>query len=160
MPAEDPVDFVAAAYREEGVWRVVELEPDVVADLDTLLDELQRWPGDFGVLGMVSVDDEYFVLARVAGDEVSLLLSDVTAALEWPLAKEVLDELELPAPDDEDEQEPAGDMGIVADLGLSAVDMAILLDDYDLYPDEVVGDIAQRLGFGALFDDVVGAVAR
>ena len=37
------------------------------------------------------------------------------------------------------------------------MDMGALLDDFELYPDEMLGDIARRLGFGALFDEAVGA---
>jgi hypothetical protein len=33
--------------------------------------------------------------------------------------------------------------------------MGVLLDDYDLYPDEMLSDIAGRLGFGPLFDEAV-----
>ena len=40
------------------------------------------------------------------------------------------------------------------------MDMGVLLDDYDLYPDEMLSDVARRLGFGALFDDVVGLDLR
>jgi hypothetical protein len=32
--------------------------------------------------------------------------------------------------------------------------MGALLDDYDLYPDEVLSEIARRLGFGDRFDDI------
>lgn len=150
------VDFAVVAYREEGVWRLAEIEDERLADLDTLTAELRRWPGDFGALGLVSIDEDFFLVVRVAGESTRLLLSDVTAATEWPLAREVLEELEIPVPDDEDDQEPAGDLGIVADLGLAAMDMGALLDDYDLYPDEILGDIAHKLGFGELFDEFVG----
>ena len=158
MP-DDDVDFAAVAYREDGEWRLEELADDALEDLDTLIDELQQWPGDFGALGLVSVDDEFFLVVRVAGEDVRLLLSDVTAATEWPLAREVVDELEIPVPGDDDEQEPAGDVDIVEDLGLSAMEMAALLDDYDLYPDELLGDIAHKLGFGRLFEQFVGVPA-
>jgi hypothetical protein len=36
------------------------------------------------------------------------------------------------------------------------MDLAILLDDVDLYPDEILSDVARRMGFGAEFDDAVG----
>jgi hypothetical protein len=40
---------------------------------------------------------------------------------------------------------------------MSAADMGELLDDEDdLYPDELLSDVARRLGFGELFDDAVG----
>lgn len=34
--------------------------------------------------------------------------------------------------------------------------MGVLLDDTDLYPDEMLSDVARHLGFGKLFDDAVG----
>ena len=39
---------------------------------------------------------------------------------------------------------------------MHAIDMGVLIDDYDLYPDEMLSDIAGRLGFGPAFDDMVG----
>ena len=153
------VDFALVAYREENVWRVEELPDDRLTDVTMLAAELRRWPGDFGSIGLVSVDEEFFILARVAGDRTQLLLSDVTAATEWPLARSVVDALELPVPVEEDEQLPAGDLGILADLGYPAMDMGALLDDYESYPDELLSEIAHRLGFGALFEDALGVTA-
>ena len=152
----ESVDFALVAYREEGSWRVEELDPEKAADLDVLAMELRRYPGDGGALGLVSVDEDFFVLLRVTGADVRLLLSDVTAATDWPIAASVVEHLDLPLPDDEEDQEPAGDLGIVADLGMHAMDMGALLDDYDLYPDEMLSEIAGRLGFGTLYDDLVG----
>ena len=51
---------------------------------------------------------------------------------------------------------PAGDLDILGDLGMDAMDMGVLLDDFDLYPDEMLSDVARRLGFGPLFDEAVG----
>ena len=153
------VDFVLVAYREEGLWQLQELEAEKAADVDEFAVELRRYPGDGGALGLVSIDEDFFLLVRVLGAEVRLLLSDVTAATDWPLAAAVVEHLDLPLPDDEEEQEPAGDLGIVADLGMGAMDMGALLDDYELYPDEMLGDIASRLGFGRLYDEIVGVPA-
>jgi len=153
------VDFVLVAYREEGLWQLQELEAEKAADVDEFAGELRRYPGDGGALGLVSIDEDFFLLVRVLGAEVRLLLSDVTAATDWPLAAAVVEHLDLPLPDDEEEQEPAGDLGIVADLGMGAMDMGALLDDYELYPDEMLGDIASRLGFGRLYDEIVGVPA-
>jgi len=153
------VDFVLVAYREEGLWQLQELEAEKAADVDQFAVELRRYPGDGGALGLVSIDEDFFLLVRVLGAEVRLLLSDVTAATDWPLAASVVEHLDLPLPDDEEEQEPAGDLGIVTDLGMGAMDMGALLDDYELYPDEMLGDIASRLGFGRLYDEIVGVPA-
>ncbi len=155
----DGVDFALAVYREENVWRVEEIDEDRLHDVESLAADLRRWPGDFGSLGLISIDEDFFVMARVAGPRVRLLLSDVTAATEWPLARSVVETLGLPMPDEEDDPEPAGDLAIVADLGVPAMDMGALLDDEDLYPDELLGIIAQKLGFGSLYDDAVGVSA-
>jgi putative tRNA adenosine deaminase-associated protein len=152
----DEIDFALAAYREEGVWQVAELAHDVLGDIEALSHALRRFPGDGGAVGMVAVDEDFFVLVRVAGSHARVLLSDVTAADEWELAASAIDFLGLPPPEDEDDPVPAGDLDLLGDLGLQAMDMAVLLDDVDLYPDEVLSDVARRLGFGPLFDEAVG----
>ena len=150
------VDFALVAYREEGVWQVQELAHDACGDLEGFAHELRRWPGDGGSLGLVSVDEDFFLLVRALGARTKILLSDITAATDWPIAKEAVEELELPLPNDDDDPAPAGDLSIVADLGMGAMDMGALLDDVDLYPDEMLADIANRLGFGILYDQAVG----
>jgi putative tRNA adenosine deaminase-associated protein len=150
------IDFALAAYREDGEWRLEEVADPMLADLHTLVGGLRRFPADTGTLGMIAIDEDFFLLLRVEGSRLRVLLSDVTAAGEWELAQAAVDHLGLPMPDEEDEPAPAGDLGIVGDLGMSATDMGALLDDEDLYPDEMLSDVARRLGFGPLFDDTVG----
>src|SRR6476659_7154328 len=150
------VDFALAAYREEGVWQVQELAHDVLGDIDTLSHALRRFPGDGGAVGMVAIDEDFFLIVRVAGSSTRVLLSDITAADEWELASSALAFLGLPEPEDEDAQLPAGDLDLLGDLGMHAMDLGVLLDDFDLYPDEMLSDVARRLGFGELFDDAVG----
>ena len=93
-----------------------------------------------------------------SGASTRVLLSDVTAADEWELASSAVEFLKLPELEleDEDDQVPAGDLDLLADLGMHAMDMGLLLDDVDLYPDEMLSDVASRLGFGDQFDDAVG----
>lgn len=162
MDAESPaaIDFAVAAYREDGDWTLSSLPPRAATELDVLIHALAQLPSEVGTLGMVSVDEDFFLLARVSGRHVRLLLSDVGAATESPLARAVLQRLELPLPDDDDDQiQPAGDLGIVADLGVSATQLGALCDDTDLYPDELLADIAQRLGFGSQFDEMLDAAS-
>ena len=150
----DSVDFALAVYREEGVWTAQDLAHDVLTDVDTLTAALRRFPGDGGALGMIAIDEDFFILVRVAGSNVRALISDASAAEEFELAESVIDflGLDLDEIDDEDPQ-PAGDMAILADSGVSAFDMGILLDDEDAYPDELLSEIAKKLGFGALFEE-------
>jgi putative tRNA adenosine deaminase-associated protein len=152
----EAVDFALAAYRDEGVWTVEELADDVIEDVETISHALRRFPGDGGAVGLVAVDEDFFVIVRVSGPSTRVLLSDITAADEWELAGSAIDFLGLPPPEDEDPQVPAGDLDLLGDLGMHAMDMGVLLDDVDLYPDEMLSDVARRLGFGELFDDAVG----
>jgi putative tRNA adenosine deaminase-associated protein len=152
------LDVAVAAYTEDGNWIVTPLVLRGELDLSTLVSALRRYPGETGVLGMVAVDEDFFVLVRVLGGRARLLISDVTAATEWPLARQVVDELDIPLADDDDEQVPAGDLAIIADLGMSAMDLGALCDDVDLYPEEMLEEIADALGFGNQFHDAVEAV--
>ncbi len=152
----DDVDFAIAAYREEGVWAVFELTHDHLDELDTLAKALRRFPGDGGAVGLVAMDEDYFLIVRVVGASTRVLLSDITAGEEWELAASALEFLGLPPPEEDDEQLPAGDLHLLEDFGVSAMDLGILLDDFEMYPDEMLSEVARRLGFGGLFDDVVG----
>ncbi|MBA3311592.1 MAG: tRNA adenosine deaminase-associated protein [Nocardioidaceae bacterium] len=161
MDAEAPeaIDFAVAAYREDGEWQVSSLPPRAATELEVLIRVLGQLSSEGGTLGMVSVDEDFFLIARVSGGRVRLLLSDVGAATESPLARAVVEWLELPPPDDDDDQvQPAGDLSIVADLGLAAMELGAMCDDLDLFPDEMLGDIAARLGFGRQFDDMLESV--
>lgn len=156
MSAADAVDFALAAFREEGVWQLAELTPDHATDVESLVGALRRFPGDGGAVGLVAVEEDFFVVVRVAGQQTRVMLSDITAASEWELAAEVVEHLGLPAVDDEDDPEPAGDLELLSDLGVDAMFLAEVLDDDELYPDEMLSEIARGMGFGELFDDVVG----
>ncbi|WP_395695785.1 tRNA adenosine deaminase-associated protein [Nocardioides sp.] len=152
----DGVDFALAAFREDGDWTVEELVFDVLDDVEHLVHALRRFPG--GAVGLVAVDEDFFLIVRVAGATTRVLLSDITAADEWELASSAVDFLGLPQPEVEEieEQVPAGDLDLLGDLGMHAMDMGVLLDDPELYPDEMLSDVARRLGFGEVFDDIVG----
>jgi len=148
------VDFAVAAWREEGLWQVVLLPPGTGETLEGLVNALRAQPGEGGVLGLVSVAEEFFLLVRVLGEEVRLLLSDVFAAEEWPLGLDALDRLGIPSPEDDESEDPqpAGDLRVVDDFGVSPVDLEFLLDDDEMWPDEQLATIATRIGFGEQFD--------
>jgi putative tRNA adenosine deaminase-associated protein len=158
---DDGVDFAVAAFRDDGEWHVEGLTHDHLGDIATLAAALRRFPGAGGALAMVAVDEDFFVLVRVDGADTSVLLSDITAADDWDLAASAVAHLGLPPPDGldddlDDDPVPAGRLDLLSDLGMTAMDLGSLLDDPDLYPDEILSDVASQLGFGELFDDVVG----
>jgi len=149
------VDFALAAFHGGGRWEVAELAHDLPGELEALAHALRRFPADGGAVAMIALDEDYFLLLRVDGVSPQVLLSDVGAAEEWELAASALDFLGLPQPE-EDDDGPAGDLTLLSDLGVRAEELAEMLDDPDLYPDELMSDIARSLGFGELFDDAVG----
>ncbi len=154
--AQDDVDFAVAAYHDDDEWHVVELHPGIGEDVDDLTAALARFPSDVGVLGLVSVDDDFFVILRRTGDSVRALLSDLTAVTDWPLAAGVADLLDLPDPDDPDEPMPLGDLEIVSDLGMTGAELGELCDDDELFPEDVLRDVAARLGFVDKLDAIIG----
>lgn len=154
----DAIDFALAAFREEGVWQVQEVTPQSLESAHTLADALRRLPGDGGALGLLAMDEDFFIIVRVAGPQTRMLLSDITAADEFEFARSVLEFLGVPQVED-DEQVPAGDLNIVGDLGLPAMDMALLVENFDLYPDEMLADVAKHLGFGPQFNEAAGVAS-
>ncbi len=150
--ADDGVDLAVAAYREEGVWQVQALTHDHLEDVDELVEALRRFPGDNGCLGVVVLDQVFGILVRVQGTRVRMVLNDISAADEFDLADSVRERIGVP--DDADDDGPAGDLEILADAGISSLDLGMLLDDDELYPDELFSDLAHRLGFGPAFDDL------
>ena len=153
--APDEIDFVVAAYREDGQPMAQALAADLANDLEELIIQLRRLPGDAGAIGFVSLVEEVFVIARVRGQHVQLLLSDGAAATEWPIARDVADMLgeEIPDPDEE-EAEPMGDLGILSDLGVSDFDMSTLIDNLDLSSDQMLIEIADKIKIGPQFRKV------
>jgi putative tRNA adenosine deaminase-associated protein len=148
------VDFAVAAWREDGLWQVELLPPGTGETLEGLVNALRAQPGEGGVLGLVSVAEEFFLLVRVLGEEVRLLLSDVYAAEEWPLGLDALERLGIPSTEDDEgeDPQPAGDLLVVDDFGVGVVDIELLLDDDEMWPDEQLATIATRIGFGEQFD--------
>ena len=153
----DEIDFVVAAYREDGQLNVVALAADLANDLEELITQLRRLPGDAGAIGFVSLVEEVLVIVRVRGRHVQVLLNDTAAALDWPIARDVLDLLGEELPDPDDDAESIGDLGIFADLGLSEFDLGAIVDDLDLASDQALMDIADRIKIGPQFRKVAEA---
>ena len=134
----------------------------LAADADDELPVLERalgepgaagWPGPF----VLVVDSRlYFVVLRHGpGGMVRALVSDATFQ-EWVLAAEAVDRYGIEvaggstiddAFDDDEQGWPGGDLDVFADAGLTAEELTRLLEADDLWADEMVLRIAERLGF-------------
>ena len=153
-------DFAVVVFREVDSWEAELLPVALAEDLAGFIHALRQQPGIGGTIGLAAVGDDFFVAIRVLGDEVMVFLSDVTASVEWALARQVLDYLDIPVPDDEelDQVLPVGDMSIFADLGLDEMELGALSGDLDLYPDEMLLSIAGRLGFAQPFERAIDSI--
>ena len=163
MPGPTEADaYAVIAYRDEDRWQVGLLPEAVTSDLGALIAAVRQQPGENGAFALVDVADEFFVVVRVQAGRVRLLLSDVTAAVAWDLALQVLDHLDVDVPGDEDLEEvwPAGDLGVFDDLGLDEMEMGAILSDVDAYADEMLSALARRLGFADAYERVVDALVQ
>ena len=153
-------DFCIAVYREDSAWEAEVLPVAVIGSLDSIIHALRQQPSIGGVFGLAAVGDDFFVIIRVTGGNISVFLSDLTASVDWPLAKQVLEYLDIPVPYDEDLDQvlPAGDLSILADLGVDEMELCALSGDLDLFPDEVLASLARRVGFGAAFDRALESI--
>jgi putative tRNA adenosine deaminase-associated protein len=151
--SEDDIDLVIACYREDGQPVAMPLDLDLANDLDGLIDQLRRIPGDAGAVGMVSVANEVFVLVRVRGKRVQVFCSDALAADDWPIARDAADFLEVDLPDDdsEDDSYPIGDADILADAGLPDFELEAMAEDLDEDSTTLLELIATKLGFKTEF---------
>ena len=155
-------DFCVAVYRDDEGWQAEVLPVVVTENLDAIIRALRQQPGIAGAIGLVAVGDDFFVIVRVVGAQVvSVFLSDLTAAQEWPLARQVLEYLDIPVPyaEELDQRLPAGDLSILADLGVDEMELCALSGDPELYPDEVLASLARRIGFWNAFDRALDLVA-
>jgi putative tRNA adenosine deaminase-associated protein len=161
MTDVDATDFAVVVYREDDRWEAEILPVALTGDLTGLIHALRQQPSLGGTIGLVSVGDDFFVAIRLLSDEVMVFLSDVTASVDWPLAGQVLDYLDIPIPEDEelDQVLPVGDMSIFADLGLDEMELGAISGDLELYPDEMLLSIAGRLGFAQPFERALDALS-
>jgi putative tRNA adenosine deaminase-associated protein len=164
-----------------GQWHCDLLAADAGDELPVLERALGEpgqggWPGPF----VVVVDSRlyFLVLRHGPGGMVRALISDATFQ-EWLLAAEAVERYGIGAEDgaaplqghltaavddavddafDDDETGwPGGDLDVFSDAGLPAEDLGRLLAADDLWADEMVLRIAERLGFAEQLTAVAAA---
>jgi len=149
---DDEIDFVVALYREDGEPQVSEMALALANDLDELIVQLRRLPADAGACAFVSISGEFFVVVRVRGKNVQVLLNDSVAAGDWPIARDVVDMLGLDVPEEDDDSEIVGDLDILADQGVSDFDMEAIAGDYEEDSGDLVRQIIDQLKLSKQFE--------
>ena len=153
--ANETLEFALIAWREEGSWQLSRLSDEAITDIGIALDALRVQQVDGGAIAMLAIDDSFFIVIRQVGEDMKMMMSDALAALEYEIAAEVLELLDIDSPEEDDADEPAGDLNLLSDLGLDAMDLQMICDDSEKYPDEQLESIARQIGFGDKFLEIV-----
>ncbi len=160
-PDDDLDGFAVAVVHDEGRWSCHPMGARALGSLDAAVAELAQRRGTGAVFALLDVDEEFFLVLRPGPRGVALLLSDATASLDYDIAEQALDVLQVEVPDldagelDDTDPWPEGDLGLLVDVGLPAAVLGLVVDDTDLYPDEQLTLIAERCGFA---DELARAV--
>ena len=147
------LDIAVAAWHEDGRWTLGIL-PDPT-DIAQIITSLKSQQTNGGAIALISIDEEFFILIRVLGSHISLFLSDSSCAFDYPVAEELLEIADLPMPEEDDDANPIGHIEILSDLGMNGMEISALCDDPELFPDEQLEAIANRLGFGDQFAELL-----
>ena len=144
--------FAVTVASQDGGW-VVRTFDDDFSTLATSIRAVRALRSEGPAFALLCVEDEYFVIVRPIPDGVQALVSDATMAVDDDFAASVLGELDAEIPDlDPDELDEIdgwadGDFEVLADLGLSAEVLGVIVDDSDMWPSEQLVRIAEELGF-------------
>ena len=147
------VDFGIIAWHEDGRWDATRLISN--RDIGAIIDSLKAQQTNGGAIALIAIEDEFVIIARALGDQMQMMISDVTYALDYEVAAELIEVLDLEFPEEDDEAQPGGDLDLLNDLGVSEMELLTILDDSELYPDEQLEAIASRLGFGEQFNQAI-----
>jgi putative tRNA adenosine deaminase-associated protein len=149
----DEVDLAVAAWHEDGRW-TLGLLPDP-HDIPQIISRLKSQQTNGGAIALIAIDEEFFMIIRVLGSHISMFLSDASTAFDYPVAEELLEIADIPMPEGDEDAEPTGHLEILADLGISGMEISALCNDAELFPDEQLEAIAARLGFGEEFSELL-----
>ena len=147
------VDFGCIAWHEDGIWDATPLAS--TRDIGLIIDALKNQQTNGGALALIAIEDEFVIIARSLGESIQIMISDITYAIDYEVAADLVEVLDLEFPEEDDESQPGGDLDLLHDLGVSDMELLTILDDTELYPDEQLEAIANRLGFGEQFNQVI-----
>jgi putative tRNA adenosine deaminase-associated protein len=112
-------------------------------------------PSEGPTFAICSYGDDFFLVIRPDGDDVRLMISDATAAVTGRSRARPSTSSTSRSPRTTRRPRPAGDLDIFADLGIDSMELVAVCSDLEAYPDEMLGQVAARIGFGPQFESVV-----
>ncbi|OFS18192.1 hypothetical protein HMPREF3097_02400 [Corynebacterium sp. HMSC27B11] len=166
MSNTDSFDTIAVvATSTEHGWALRELADDATDSLESLVEHLRSERAEGAVLGLVCIEDSWCAIVRPVPGGVGILMSDATAAIDDYLATDMLDELDVDTPTEEEADEadendtawPEGEFDMLEDLGVSEQLLTVVFDDPEYYPAEQLICVAEELGFDEELSDLLDA---
>lgn len=168
-----PYTASALGRSASGTWRAADLDLSETEDVDGLLELAESELGaddrtddsvDNTLLVFIDEDDEYLLIVRgLPEDDPALFVSDQRVLAENGLAGRIVGEdLALPEPPDSDEEssrpevEPAGDIALLADFGVSASELLALCAEEGQLPADVIFAIGEKIGAADVLEAVRG----
>lgn len=156
--------FAAALVQADDGWSGREIDMETVEDLDTLVELLRDLAEGKTAIFFLEEDDEYVAIVRVDGDgDPRTFISDDRAIATSAHAALVMEDVAPPeeaeAEEDDDEgtrpdAEVAGDVEIVASLGISAESLMELCATEGMLPADIVTAICEKAGCAEALDDL------
>ena len=145
--------FAALLSRDGGLWRPREIDVEGHRDLDGLAGTMRRAAkGDALALLLLEHEDEWFAVVRSEdADDPQVFVSSAAGAAHSAYAAALGYDPEL-AEDEEDD--PAGDAGLLEDLGTPAEQLLFLAGDDGPDISEAVTALAEKAGFGDVLDEM------
>jgi len=93
------------------------------------------------------VGEEFFILLRHDAQKTEVVISDGAALLDWDLAEDAADLIDLDWEEGElEEFEAVGDLNLLSNFGLKSQDLSMICENPDLEPDQQISEIFKRIG--------------
>ncbi len=141
--------FAAVLARTAVGWTAQELDLDSVETIDDIAEMVRdAADGARDAVLFVEEDDEYVGIVRVDSpdDEPRVFLSNAASAADYDLAGILADGVLDEDTDDEEDDDPLGDAGVVADIGTSARELLALVRHEGTLPSDVITAVCEKAG--------------
>ena len=105
------VDFGLIAWHEDGRWDAAQVLN--TRDIGAVMDSLKAQQTNGGAIALIAIEDEFVIIARSLGGSMQMMISDVTYAIDYEVAADLVEVLDLEFPEEDDESQPGGDLDLL-----------------------------------------------
>ena len=155
--------FTAVLARDGAAWRSLDVDLEDAVDVDDVTEEVRELAGEGGpLLVVLEREDDWFALVRADGEDPRVFVSDLAAVQGSRYAELLALAADAPAPvpapreDAEDSAVAvaaptwAGDVGLLADLGVDGDDLTGAAESSDT--STALALVGERCGFVELLE--------